>query len=295
MGRGRAIRRRCGHAGHCRRAPATSRDRVAVARSRRRHPPARGGRLACGWLCLGTPIVSGFIPHGRPSPMQTAIGILVWGFAIIVPAAFLIMGVAQLASVARGVARLAAPHRSPRTSPGRSAPTTWPRPTSSSRADDASTSWSSGRSGSSVLGDVPPPPSSRHVGSRWEVRDEPRAVDPHRGPVERASRDAERVRGWLAADDRDFLVRVYAAIVTDDDGSSGPRPVRSWRPRTSPAWLEALPGPARPHRRASRARSSSSFAVSPRPAPERRPCRPSGSGRGARTRTWNRRDISPLL
>ena len=34
--------------------------------------------------------------------------------------------------------------------------------------------------------------------------------------MDRAARDAERVRGWLGTYDRDFLVRVYAAIVTDD-------------------------------------------------------------------------------
>ena len=66
-------------------------------------------------------------------------------------------------------------------------------------------------------------------------------MDPDRGPVERAARDAERVRGWLATDDRDFLVRVYAAIVTED-----PRVERSPTcavvpPAELAAWLEALP------------------------------------------------------
>src|SRR4029079_13785356 len=66
-----------------------------------------------------------------------------------------------------------------------------------------------------VLGDVPPPGVSRHVGSRWEIRGARGRWIPIEAPLDRASRDAERVRGWLSTHDRDFLVRVYAAIVTD--------------------------------------------------------------------------------
>ena len=67
-----------------------------------------------------------------------------------------------------------------------------------------------------VLAVVPPPNITRHVGSRWEIRDDRGRWLPIEAPLDRASRDAERVRGWLASEDRDFVVRVYAAIVTDD-------------------------------------------------------------------------------
>ena len=67
-----------------------------------------------------------------------------------------------------------------------------------------------------VLGEVPPPSVSRNVGPRWEVRDGRGRWIPVEGPVDRTSRDADRVRSWLGNDDRDFLVRVYAAVVTDD-------------------------------------------------------------------------------
>ena len=58
---------------------------------------AAGGAL--GWLSLGTPLVSSFIPYGRPSTVEIAGGVVVWGFAIVLPAAFLILGVARLAGV----------------------------------------------------------------------------------------------------------------------------------------------------------------------------------------------------
>ena len=92
-----------------------------------------------------------------------------------------------------------------------------------------------------VLGDVPPRSATRHVGARWEIRDDRARWIPIENPVQRTSRDAERVRGWLAADDRDFLVRVYAAIVSDD-----PTVERSASCAVVPSadlasWLEALP------------------------------------------------------
>ena len=67
-----------------------------------------------------------------------------------------------------------------------------------------------------VFAVVPPPSITRHVGGRWEIRDDRGRWIPIEAPLDRATRDAERVRGWLASDDRDFLVRVYAAIITDD-------------------------------------------------------------------------------
>ena len=60
-------------------------------------------------------------------------------------------------------------------------------------------------------------------------------------PLERASRDAERVRGWLATDDRDFLVRVYAAIVVEDPTIERSPTCAVVAPGDSPAWLGALP------------------------------------------------------
>ena len=65
---------------------------------------------------------------------------------------------------------------------------------------------------------------------------------PIEAPLDRAARDAERVRGWLATDDRDFLVRVYAAVVTDDERVERTPTCAVVRPGDLAAWLEALPG-----------------------------------------------------
>jgi hypothetical protein len=46
----------------------------------------------------------------------------------------------------------------------------------------------------------------------WEARAR-RGWIPLDNPLDRASRDAERVRRWLAHDDADFIVKTYAAVI----------------------------------------------------------------------------------
>jgi hypothetical protein len=72
-----------------------------------------------------------------------------------------------------------------------------------------------GQFGAAVIRDLPDTSVARHQGPYWEglsggawVRIE--------SPLDRASRDAERVRRWFAHDDRDYVVRVYAAVVTTE-------------------------------------------------------------------------------
>ena len=67
-----------------------------------------------------------------------------------------------------------------------------------------------------VIGDVPPASVTRHVGSLWGGPRQPRPLDPRRGANgPRGARRRAR-QGRLATDDRDFVVRVYAAIISDD-------------------------------------------------------------------------------
>ena len=168
------------------------------------------------WLSLGTSLVTGSSRRPARAPSRSPAGIVVWGFAIVVPAVFLIMGVARMAAVIEALTamrpRKVTPQLASALGPDHIAATD-----SCCPAAAASTSSSLGPFGIVVLGAVPPPSFSRHVGSRWEVRDKRGRWIPIEEPVERASRDAERMRGWLATQDRDFLVRVYAAIVTEDE------------------------------------------------------------------------------
>lgn len=215
-------------------------DRVAVARSIVAAILLLVAGASLGWLCLGTPIVSSFIPYGRPSPVEIAGGILVWGFAIVVPAAFLILGVARLVSVLDALSgtrqKRVTPHLAQALGSDHLAATDLVLP-GGRRLHEMVL----GPFGIAVLGDVPPRSFTRHVGARWEIRDSRGRWIPIENPVQRASRDAERVRSWLASNDRDFLVRVYAAIVTDDPTMERSPECAVVATTELASWLEALP------------------------------------------------------
>jgi hypothetical protein len=199
---------------------------------------AAGGALA--WLCLGTPLVSTFTPAGWVSTSDAVIGVLVWGFAIVVPISFLLLGVVRIATILDdwlgGRRRPLAPHFASALGPDHIAATDLMIPGGRHISELVL-----GPFGIVVFGEVPPPSVSRFVGSRWEVRDSKGRWIPIEGPVDRAARSAERVRGWLSIDDRDFVVRVYAAVVTDD-----PRVQRSptcavVSPSDLTSWVAGLP------------------------------------------------------
>jgi hypothetical protein len=167
-------------------------------------------------------------------------GIIVWGFAIVVPAVFLIMGVARLGAIVESVAssrpRQVTPQLARALGPEHLAATELVLP-GGRRLHEMVL----GPFGIVVLGDVPPRAATRHVGSRWEIRDDRGRWLPVEDPVQRASRDAERVRGWLAADDRDFIVRVYAIVVSDDPTMERSGTCAVVSPANLAGWLEALP------------------------------------------------------
>ena len=196
--------------------------------------------IALAWLCLGTPLVSAVIPNGRPSALQAAAGVMVWGFAIVVPASLTILGFARIARVAESVQALRPRTVTPRLvkslGPDHLAATDLLMP-GGRRIHELVL----GPSGIVVLGDVPPAHLSRHVGQRWEVRGERGRWIPIEAPLDRAARDAERVRGWLASHDRDFLVRVYAAVVTDDLRVERTATCAVVPPADLAAWIDALP------------------------------------------------------
>src|SRR5450830_1436955 len=86
--------------------PVSRTDRVAVARSTLASVLLIVAGAALALLCLDTPLISSFIPSGRPSAAQTAVGIIAWGFAIVVPAALMLLGVVRLVAAleaARGI------------------------------------------------------------------------------------------------------------------------------------------------------------------------------------------------
>jgi hypothetical protein len=193
-----------------------------------------------GWLCLATPLVSAVQPQGRPTGLEMAAGIFAWAFAIIVPAGFLLLGAARAAATIETWLSLRPRTMSPRLS----------RSLGADHLAVTDLVMPGGRRihelilgpfGVAILGEVPPPDLSRHQGGRWELRADRGRWIPIESPTDRAARDAERVRGWLTSDDRDFLVKVYAAVVTDDPRVQRTAQCAVVTTRDLAAWLAGLP------------------------------------------------------
>ncbi len=220
--------------------PVTRADRLTVVRMAVSAALLLLAGSLIGWVCLSTPLVSAAQPQGRPTGLETATGVLAWAFALIVPAGLLLIGIARVAATIDAASALR-----PRT--------ITPRLARSLGADHLAATdlvLPDGRRihelvlgpfGIAILGEVPPASVSRHSGGRWEVRGERGRWIPIEAPLDRAARDAERVRGWLTSDDRDFLVRVYAAVVTDDPRVQRTPACAVVAPNQLAAWLAGLP------------------------------------------------------
>ena len=197
-----------------------------------------GGLL--GFLIVATPVITSLMPGFRPTPGQIAIAIVAWAFAIVVPAGFVILGVARAVATLELLGALRPTAQAPKLV---------------GKLDDRHYVATAlrlpdgryihelvlGPFGIAILGDVPPPDISRVVGGRWELRQGRKGWKPIESPLERTTRDGERIRRWLGGEDRDFVAKIYAAVVTDD-----PRVERTpgcvvVTPGQVAGWLESLP------------------------------------------------------
>ena len=244
------------------------------------------GGIVLAYVALATPVLQAVMPDGRPSIGKSATAVIVWAIALVAPAGFLLIGANRLARILASV-RGRIPRRS-----------TDAAGTIADRSDLVVASGIAlpdgrgvpdlviGQFGAAVIRELPPAEVTRVREGRWELRLR-RGWVTIENPLDRAARDAERVRRWLAHDDADFIVKVYAAVV-------GPSP------------MSASDRLRRPHARSDRAldRRTAAAAQPDRwPPGSTRGVRASshgliagrGVGRGARTRTWNQRDISPPL
>ena len=204
------------------------------------------GASVLGYLIYATEFIGQFMPTGRASASQLAAGALAWTFALTAPAGFGLVGLVRLVSA---YDRLAARRRPP--SPALRA--------AKAVADDHAVATRVrlpdgsrvvpelviGPFGAAVIEELPPAGAVVSRGVRnWEVRladGKPHMID---HPLERAARDAERVRNWFSDDDSDHVVKVYAAVVGTDPGVARTPSCAYIAPEQVAAWLASLP-PAR--------------------------------------------------
>jgi hypothetical protein len=199
------------------------------------------GGLALGFLMLGTPFLAAFTPTGRPEPGQAAVGALAWAVALIAPAAVLVVGAARMATVvdaflssrprqtpaSRLAAELGAGHHVAarvRLPDGRVIP-----------------ELVIGPFGAAVIEELPPARVTRRRGTSWEVLGPRGQWLPFENPLDRATRDAERVRRWAAHEDHDFVLKVYPAVVSSDPTVERTASCAVIAADQIPAWLRSLP------------------------------------------------------
>jgi hypothetical protein len=168
--------------------------------------------IVLAYIAFATPVLQSVMPAGRLNAGQAATGVLVWTIALVAPAAFVLLGANRLVRILAATKRRI------------------PRRSTTLRALDALSddvivatgiALPDGRSvsdlvigpfGAAVVRELPPAAVTRVREGRWELRTR-RGWVTIENPLERASRDAERVRRWLSHDDADFIVKVYAAVV----------------------------------------------------------------------------------
>ena len=97
-----------------------------------------------------------------------------------------------------------------------------------------------GSFGVAVIHELPAASRVRHGPAGWETRAGD-GWEPIENPLGGASRDAERVRQWLAGADLEFVVRVYAALVVSDRVVQRTPTCAVIGAGQIPAWIASLP------------------------------------------------------
>jgi hypothetical protein len=196
--------------------------------------------LGFAYVLFATPALGLLLPGGRPDTMQLVLGMAIWAVALIAPAACILLGTNRLARMLARV-RGRAPHRTPTAK------------ALAGLSDDVVVASGVllpdgrgvpdlivGSFGAAVVRELPPPDALRISNGQWQLRLS-RGWMTIEDPLAKTVRDSERVRRWLAHDDADFVVKVYAAVITRD--LSVPRSAACAVVTVDQlaAWIQALP------------------------------------------------------
>ncbi|MFL5681816.1 MAG: hypothetical protein ACJ77O_01585 [Chloroflexota bacterium] len=193
--------------------------------------------LGIAFLALETPLASTLVPGSRSG---TPITPIVWALALVAGGALLVAGTNRLAAVAAEV-RSGRRHQSPLAQVLGSLP-----PDMTPASDVVPTEGRPiphvvvGPFGVAVIHELGGIAVIRQVGTAWERKTRDGWV-PTEHPLDRAERDAERVRHWSNHGDLDFVVRVYAGLVTTDPSMLRSPLCAVITEDRIPDWLAALP------------------------------------------------------
>jgi hypothetical protein len=196
--------------------------------------------VVLAYVALATPVLSTVLPDGRLNVGQMATGITVWAIALVAPAGLVLIGTSRLVRILAAV-RGRIPQRSTtvRALDGFSEDVIVA--TGIMLPDGRTVSEIViGPFGAAVIRELPPAAVTRIREGRWELRI-PGGWISLENPMDRAVRDAERVRRWLGHDDADFVVKVYAAVVGPDSTVKRTADCAVLAPSQVASWINALP------------------------------------------------------
>jgi hypothetical protein len=197
---------------------------------------------ALAYLALATPFSRRFIPEPHSSSVRTVTDALGGTLLVVAPVTAAIAGMAWLANAARQASIMRTkPH--PTVSLARFLGPEYAA-ASNVRLPDGRTVVEIvvGPHGLAVFEPMPPPALVRTQEGRWELRAGRDRWIPLENPLEHAVRSADRVRHWLTNEDRGFVVRIHAAVVTSDPSSIARSPTCAVVSREQvPAYLRSLP------------------------------------------------------
>jgi hypothetical protein len=199
------------------------------------------GGLFLAWVAFATPVLTGLTREGpRPGLAQLAVGGAIWGVTLVAPPSFAIVGAMRIARVTRALTAKPALRAIGRA--GASLGNEYAM-ASNVRLPDGRVvrDLVLGPFGIAVISELPPPKVSRHTGISWEIRRPDGRWTYFENPLERATRDGERVRRWISSDERDYVVKVFAAVVTPDPAVARTPGCAVVTAEQIPAWLASLP------------------------------------------------------
>ncbi len=200
--------------------------------------------LLVAYLTLETPFVAQLVPGSPTGPSPVGFQTAIWSFALIAGGALLVAGTNRLAITVAHL-RSAGVHVSvvARALQGSTLNLAVVRDVTPSDGR-VIPELVIGPFGAVVIHELPRPdvirPASAPTTS-WEIRTSD-GWWPTEHPLDRAARDADRVRRWFADGDLGFVVRVCAAVVAPDGMLARSPAVAVIRADQIQEWLAALPG-----------------------------------------------------
>ncbi len=179
-----------------------------------------GLALALGYIALGTPYPERFLPQPRMPAALTVATALGWTLLLVAPTLAALAGIAWLVNVIERTAR----SRPEPPAIGGLAKSLGPEYFGATgvRLPDGRgvAELVVGPHGIVVIEPLLPASLTRNQGGRWELHVGRGRWVPLENPLDRVVRTADRVRHWLGTDDRDFVVKVYAALLIGDGARS---------------------------------------------------------------------------